>query len=130
MCLLVGHAAAQAAQPTRKSIMKPPQPVIEDVKECTFNTVTATTAICSGITVAFYRCAESLRLFYKKPSVDAALQMMTRATVHFHADLKTTSEAAPEVPLFLSSQPGAAVVVLSLMPFGYVCGKNYLNEST
>ncbi len=130
-CLLVGQAAtqvAQAAQPTRNGIMKPTQAAIEGVppQESSLNTVAATIAIASGIAVGLSRCAESISLFYEKPSVDAAVQMMTRASAQLHKDLKTTSDAASGVTPLLSSNPGAAVVALSLMPFGYVWCRNYL----
>eukprot|EP01043_Picozoa_sp_COSAG02_P024865 COSAG02_NODE_1376_length_12993_cov_56.849542_5_plen_905_part_00 len=130
-CLLGGQAAAQAAQPTRKGIMKPTPLVVEEgVQEYSYNTAAAAAAaaIASGIAVVISCCArtESLRLLYERPSVDVAVQILTLASAQLHDNLKVTSDATSMVPLLLSSKPGAAVVALSLMPFGYLCGRNYL----
>ena len=125
-CLLLGCAAAESLQPTRKSIVKQTPPSTEVLQEASgANTLATSTALVSGIAVLGCYCAESLSLLYENPSVDSAMRII-RATGPLHENTGTNAIASTGLPALLASKPGAAVVALSLMPFSYVCGLNYL----
>ena len=110
-CLLLGRAAAVVATDSQKH-RTAATTVYRSPPACAANTLATSTPIVSGIALAGCYCARIMR-----------------ETPQLHEKTGTTAMASTGLTALLASlasKPGAAVVALSLMPFGYVCGLNYL----